>query len=67
MMWTQGQYILRAVANVLGGKSNPYPTEPFRLFPPTKEEQEAEKKRMVDNFAAQLKMLGQRFKGDKAQ
>lgn len=67
-LWLQGLYnyeaLVVALANAFSKKSAPprqYPEKPFRLFPPSEEEKELEKKKMVDDFRAQLMMLDRKF------
>ena len=67
-LWLQGLYNFDALSTALSNvfaknKSSlkKYPEEPYRITEQSKEEKEAEKKKMVENFRAQLMELDRRF------
>ena len=67
-LWLQGLYIYDAVGTVLANAfakrgSNPkkYPDKPYRITEKSEEEKEAEKKKMVEDFRAQLMAMDRRF------
>ncbi len=67
-LWLQGLYVYEAVSVAMaqafsknGGRNVKYPDKPHRITPLSTEEQEAENKRKVEEFRAQLDAAGQRF------
>ena len=67
-LWMQGAYFYNALnaalANSFREKGQPpakYLEEPIRITPMTEEEQEAEKKKQVEQFRNALESLGRRF------
>lgn len=68
LLWLQGAYYYDAVsvalANIFSSKGKAqakYMEEPIRITPMTEEEQEAEKKKQVEQFRSALELLGRRF------
>ena len=67
-MWMMGKYVHEAVATAIynnfrkdGTKAEPYLKEPYRVTPPTPEEEEAERQaeiqRIIDNLNAMQRTL----------
>lgn len=67
-LWLQGLYFFDALGTVVanatakkGSTPKKYPEKPYRITEPSKEEKEAEKKKQVEEFRAQLMALDRRF------
>jgi len=67
-LWLQGLYFYEAVSIAInnafrkkGEKASDYPKEPHRITPLSEEEKEEEKRKMVENFRAQLNALDRKF------
>lgn len=73
-LWLQGFYFYEAVSIAIGNafrkKGQPaseYPKEPHRITPLSEDEKEAEKKKIVENFRAQLNAMDKKFSAKHAQ
>ena len=67
-LWLQGLYFYDALGTSLanafakkGSTPKKYPEKPYRITEKTEEEKQDEKKKMVDDFRAQLMALDRRF------
>lgn len=71
--WLMGAYAYNAVGTVLsnafkkkGAKPDSYLEEPFRLFPPTKEEIDEENRKQAEKIEAVYRQMIARQKAEKA-